>query len=549
MEGSPSSSALTRARRLYGDKQWAEALVAFREAAAATPLAREDLERLVWSAALVGDDDVFLSAVEQLHDCCADAHAHLLAGRAAFWLGFHLLSLGEVGRAKGWLARAQRLVDTARDAECVERGYLLLPSVHELLACGELREAARVAAEAAAIGERRDDRDLIVLARNLEGRALLRLNQLALGLSLLDEVMVEVTRGACSPLVIGIAYCNVIATCQQMGLLTRAREWTEKLDEWCGEQPQLVTFTGHCRVHRAEVMETSGAWQEADREVHLVCERICKGDPDVLGEAWYRRAEILRLRGRFDDAESAYRTASDNGRDPQPGLALLRVAQGRVADGVGAIERVLTGAKQAWQRARILPAYTDIMLAAGELEKAAEAARELGAIAEDLPTEVLGAAASHARGASALASGDAEAAASLLREASVAWNRIGAPYIVARIRVLLGRAYHQLGDADGAALEREAARRVFEELGAVVDLRSLERDTREPDRVDTRGLSPRELEVLLLVAGGETNKKIAEQLGISQRTVDRHVSNILGKIDAPSRAAAAAFAYKSGLIS
>jgi DNA-binding NarL/FixJ family response regulator len=225
------------------------------------------------------------------------------------------------------------------------------------------------------------------------------------------------------------------------------------------------------------------------------------------------------------------------------------VAQGRLVEGVGAIERVLTGAKQAWQRARILPAYTEIMLAAGELEKAAEAARELGAIAENMPTEVLGAAATHAGGATALATGDAEAAASLLRQASVAWNRIGAPYIAARIRVLLGRAYHQLGDIDGAALEREAARRVFEQLGAVVDLRSLERDVREPDQGDTRGLSPRELEVLLLVASGETNKKIAQHLGISERTVDRHVSGILCKIDAPSRAAATAFAYKRGLIS
>ena len=549
MGDSPSSSALARARILYDEKQWAEAFVAFREAEAASPLEREDLERLVWTAALVGDDDAFLNTLERLHDCCVSAHADLLAARAAFWLGFHLLSLNEAGRAMGWLARAQRLVDTAGDATCVERGYLLLPSVVERLGRGELCEAARLAGEATAIGERCGDPDLIVLARNLEGRTLLRQNQIAPGLSLLDEVMVEVTRGACNPLVIGIVYCNVIATCQQVGLLTRAREWTEKLTEWCSEQPQIVTFTGYCRVHRAEVMEVSGAWREADREVQLVCERICTGDPEVLGEAWYRRGEILRSRGRFDDAEKAYRTASENGRDPQPGLALLRVAQGRLVDGVGAIERVLTGATQAWQRARVLPAYTEIMLAAGELEKAAEAARDLEAIAENLPTEVLQATAAHARGAVALATGECEAAAPLLRQAFVAWNRIGAPYVAARIRVLLGRAYDELGDVDGAALEREAARRIFEQLGAVVDLRSQGRDDRAPDRPDTRGLSPRELEVLVLVAGGETNKEIARHLGISERTVDRHVSNILCKIDAPSRAAATAFAYKSGLIS
>ena len=549
MGDSPCSSALTRARRLYGEKRWVEAFEAFREAGAASPLEPEDLDRLVWAAALVGNDDAFLSALEQLHNCCAGAHADLLAARAAFWLGFHLLSLNETGRAMGWLARARRLVHTAEDTKCVERGYLLLPSVYERLGCGELCDAARVASEAAAIGESCGDPDLIVLARNLEGRALLRQNQIAGGLSLLDEVMVEVTRGACNPLVMGIVYCNVIATCQQMGLLTRAREWTEKLTEWCGDQPQLVTFTGYCRVHRAEVMEASGAWQEADREVQQVCERICTGDPEVLGEAWYRRAEILRLRGRFDDAEKAYRTASGNGRDPQPGLALLRVAQGRLVDGVGAIERVLTGAIQAWQRARVLPAYTEIMLAAGELEKAAEAARDLGAIAEMLPTEVLAASAAHARGAIALARGDAETAAPLLRQAFVAWNRMGAPYIAARIRILLGRAYHQLGDVDGATLEREAARRIFEQLGAVVDLRSLGGDVREPDQPDTRGLSPRELEVLVLVASGETNKEIAQHLGISERTVDRHVSNILCKIDAPTRAAATAFAYKSRLIS
>lgn len=546
MDSSPSSSALTRARRLYGEARWSEAFAALREAQEASPLEREDLDRLVWTAALVGNDHAFLNALELLYDCCLRNHADLLAARAAFWLGFHSLSQGREGTAMGWLARARRIVEAAKDTECAERGYLLLPSVYEYLGSGKLVDAARAASEAASIGERCCDQDLVVLARNLQGRALLRQNEIASGLSLLDEVMVEVDRGVRHPMVIGIVYCNVIATCQQLGIFTRAREWTERLAEWCSDQPQLVTFTGYCRLHRAEVMEVIGAWEDADREIQQVCEKLCKGDPEVLGEAWYRRAEIFRLQGCFEDAEKAYRSASDSGRDPQPGLALLRVAQGRLADGVGAIERTLTAAKQTWERARVLPAYVEIMLAAGKPDKASEAARDLEGIAEALPTEVLTATAAHARGATALARADAEAALDPLRRAFAGWNRIGAPYLAARIRVLLSRAYQQLGDADTAGLEREAARRTFEELGAGLDLRIL--DAGKADQPDTRGLSARELQVLELVARGETNKEIAQHLRISERTVDRHVSNILCKIDAPTRTAATAFAYKSGLI-
>jgi ATP/maltotriose-dependent transcriptional regulator MalT len=289
-----------------------------------------------------------------------------------------------------------------------------------------------------------------------------------------------------------------------------------------------------------------------------------EGDPEIFGDACYQQAELFRLRGDVAAAEDAYCRASENGREPQPGLALLRLAQGQPDEAIHAMRRILSTTRASWQRARLLPAFVEIALAAGWIEEADEASRELDAIARELGTEILAAMAGHARGAVALAAGDARSASERLGHAFAVWHRAGVPYIAARIRVLLGRAFLALGDRDGAALEVAAARKVFEQLGATSDLERLRADTSEdaapapasvagPERSAkrpleaTHGLSAREIEVLRLVARGMTNKAIAIQLFLSDRTVDRHVSNIFTKIDVASRAAATAFAYTNGI--
>ena len=542
---------LERGRECCRRRAWVGAYESLALADHAVPLGPEDLELLAMSAYLIGRDDDYLTALDRAH------HAHLNAGegvravRCAFWLGLRLLFRGETGRATGWLARAQRLLE--RDGhDCVEQGYLLLPVVQQQLDAGDCAAAYATAASAAGMGERFGEVDLTACARHLQGLVLMQQGQVEPGLALLDEAMIAVTAGELSPLVTGLIYCSVIEGCQQVYALNRAREWTSALAQWCETQPDMVAFSGVCRVHRAEIMQLRGAWPEALEEARRACERCNQaGNAQAAAAAFYQQAEVHRLRGEFAAAEEAYRSASQSGWEPQPGLALLRLSQGRTDVAAAAIRRVVSATvatTQRLQRTRLLPAFVEIMLAAGDIEQARRACRELQEIAQSFHTAVLDAMAAQARGELELAEGDAQAALDSLRRAWTVWQQIEAPYLAARVRVLVGRACRALGDDEGCALEIEAARAVFEQLGAAPDLARIDALMRGGPPAHPHGLTPRELQVLRLVATGKPNKAIANELFLSKKTIDRHVSNIFDKLDVASRSAATAYAYEHKLI-
>jgi DNA-binding CsgD family transcriptional regulator len=416
-------------------------------------------------------------------------------------------------------------------------------------AIGDWEAAYATAADAAEIGERFGDADLLALAVHEQGCALIQQGRVEEGLGLLDEAMVAVTAGELSPIVTGIVYCSVIAGCQEVYALHRAQEWTAALTHWCEEQPDMVSFTGRCLVHRAEIMELHGAWRDALEEARRARQRCVQGkNQSAAAQAYYRQGEVHRLQGRFSAAEEAYRDASRCGWEPQPGLALLRLAQGNGDAAAATIRRAVGETTEPLKRARLLPAYVEIMLAVGDAQEARGACRELEEISARYESGMLGAMVAHAEGAVDLAEGDARSALLALRRAWQVWQELEVPYEAARVRVLLGLACRALEDDDTAALELEAARGVFAQLGAAPDLVRVDSLAQSAVSVDAHGLTARELQVLRLVAAGKTNRTIAAELVLSERTVDRHVSNIFTKLSVSSRAAATAYAYEHQLV-
>jgi DNA-binding CsgD family transcriptional regulator len=540
---------LDRGRESYARRAWGEAYESLTRAHRSSPLEAGDLELLATAAYMLGRDDDYLGAMERAHHAHLEVREALPAVRCAFWIGVNRMLRGEMSRATGWFARAQRLVDR-EERHCVERGYLLIPVMLGAVGAGDWAAASTAAAEATEIAERFGDPDLLALAGHELGHALIRQGRVEEGLRLVDEAMVAATAGELSPIATGLVYCSVIAYCQDLYELRRAREWTEALTQWCEQQPDMVAHTGVCLVHRAEILGLQGAWGDALEEARRARERCAQGmvNQRAVGEAIYLEGEVRRLQGEFSAAEDAYREASRYGREPQPGLALLRLAQGRDDAAAAAIRRVTGETSDRLQRVRLLPGYVEVMLAAGATEEAQSGCAELEEISSDLGSAVLGAMSAGARGTVALARGDAGEALVMLRRARQVWQELAVPYEEARVRVLVGLACRELGDEDTAALELDAARGVFARLGAAPDVARVESLSRGRASAEAHGLTPRELEVLRFVAAGETNRAIAAELVLSERTVDRHVSNILTKLGVSSRAGATAYAYEHELV-
>ena len=542
-----AQGALMRGREAARRLAWAEAHAALLLADQSSSLAAEDLELLATSAYLLGHMEDCLAALQRAEQLYAEGGDPRRAARCAFWLTFHYGSRGDLAQASGWFGRANRLLQHERQ-ECAEHGYLLVSTAYQQLMSGGYAEAREMLANAAGIGARAGDADLVAFALQLQGRALVWEGRVGEGLGLLDEAMVAVVTGELSPTVAGTVYCGTIEICQEVAEFRRAQEWTEALTAWWSKQPDMVTFTGQCLVHRAEILQLHGAWPEAVREAERALQRFARAaDQYATAAACHQQAELYRLCGDFPAAEDAYQQASRWGRQPQPGLALLRLAQGKTEMAETASRRVVAETSERFRRAKLLPAHVEIMLTVGDLQAARDAAAELTEIADAYDTPALRAVADHARGAVLLTEGDARAALVALRGAWQGWRELQAPYEAGRVRVLLGIACRALGDEEAATMELDAARGVFAQLGAAPDLARLEAITHW-DAAGSHGLTARELQVLRLLATGTTNRRIAGELSVTVKTVDRHVSYILTKLGLPSRAAATAYAYQHRLL-
>jgi DNA-binding CsgD family transcriptional regulator/tetratricopeptide (TPR) repeat protein len=540
------AGSLLRARSAMNRRAWREAYDAYAAADLERTLEASDLERFAEAAQLTGrpaEREAIGVRAHQVHLDRGDVEG---AARAAFWLGFGLMVAGDGARASGWLARAQRILDDA-NCDCVVRGYLLVPQGMRLT--GPSPAAALATFERVLeCGRRFNDKSLVTYGRLGIGRSLVRLDRIPEGVALMDEVMVAVTAGEVEHITAGAIYCAVIDACHEIFDMRRAQEWTDALSAWCAAQPDLVAFQGACLLNRASILQLTGAWAAALDEARRACEWLADppGQP-AAGGAHYRAGELHRIRGDFDAAESEYRVAHEHGREPHPGLALIWSAKGRTDDAAKTIRRLLGERQDIRRRVQVLDASVEILLAAGDVETARTAADELTRFATGVGAPYLMASAARGRGAVSLAASDARAALIDFEEALDGWRALGAPYEGARTRVMIALAHRALGDESSATLELDAARRTFAELGAAWDLaRAATLSKATSGR--SGDLTDREIEVLSLVAGGKTNRAIATSLGISEKTVARHVSNIFTKLDLPNRAAATAYAYEHKLL-
>jgi DNA-binding NarL/FixJ family response regulator len=527
-----NATTLARARQLYAQKRWAEARRLFETLDREAALGPEDAERRALSAYMLGRDEESEAAHTRAHQAFLDRGDTEAAARSATWLGFVLLHRGAVAPASGWFARAARLLDDA-GLESVVRGYLLIPSAIQQIVRGDCAGGLTTFERAADTARRFGDRDLASIACHGRGRALIRLGDIRGGVTLLDEAMAAVMAGEVSPAIAGDVYCSVLEGCQETFDVGRAYEWTATMTQWCAGQPDLVRFQGECLLYRAEVRQLRGEWHDAASDAQRACDLLITRP--MAGTAFYRVGEIHRVRGEHAKAETAYARANERGRKPQPGLALLRLAQGRSDEAAASIRGVLLEAQTASARARVLAAAVEILLAVGDVDAARASAGELADIAATIGAPLIESASQHATGAVLLTAGDPAAASTPLQQARAGWRALSMPYEEAQACLLLAKVCEQRSDLVGRDLELEAARRLSRQLDAA-------------SRPAAGSLSPREVEVLRLLATGQTNRAIARQLSIAEKTVARHVSNIFDKLGVSTRTAAVSHAHQQHLL-
>jgi ATP/maltotriose-dependent transcriptional regulator MalT len=534
---------LETAREALAAHDWAVAFDQLSDLRDTSTLAPEDLEALAEAAWWLGRGEVSIEALERAYQEFVASRQIDRALMAALYLSYHHANKGDLAVGEAWRARSTRLARQIPDSPAV--AYLTTIEAGIAYNSGDFEGCMTKAKLVTKTGEEHGDPTLVAWGLHWEGLALIKQGHLDRGWPLLDEAMLGVSSGEMKPIWAGFLHCSTVLICEQLGDPRRGWQWIETTERWLHGVPSASVYPGICRIYKARILQERGIWAEAENEARRVCDELRDLHIASAARGYYEIGEISRLRGDFDSAEESFKKAHHLGFDPQPGLACLRLAQGRVEVARTQIVRALDEAPDRLERARLLPHHIEIALVAGDLESATAAADELEAIAREYRSPRLMANAVSARGAVLLAQQDAPAALTLFRRAIRLWTEVDSPYQVALVRVRSGQAHRSLGDEDGAIMEFEAARETFERFGANRDARQAAELLGEATHPG--GLSNREVEVVRLVATGKSNRQIAAELFISERTVARHLSNIFAKLAVSSRAGVAAFALRKGL--
>ena len=449
---------------------WAEAYELLRPAAGS--LGGEDLEALANAAFWTGKLDEAIAFREQAHVAFVSEGDKKRAAMLAVVISRDHLMKFDSAVSKGWFAKAHRLLEDEEESEA--NGYLAVAEALDTLFTGDLDGAEQHAGRAMELGKKYGDPNLEAMARVTVGKIYVSRGQVDEGLALLDEATAAAISGELEPWTTGFIYCCTITSSSGLGDFRRAKEWTDAANRWC-DRTQTKGFPGACRVHRASIMRLQGDWPTAEQEAVQACEELGAFDPYTTAAGFYEIGEIRRRRGDFAAAEEAYRKAKEWGRDPQPGLALLRLAQGKAESAATAIKRSLGNAEEPVMLVRRLPAQVEIALTLGDLRTARTAAEELDQLVDrfkvgNMRAPAFDATVCLAWGQIRLAEQDWEGAVSAFERSVEGWRTVGAPYEVAEAQLHLGMALRRAGQEDEAREELIAARSAFERLGAALDV-------------------------------------------------------------------------------
>jgi class 3 adenylate cyclase len=473
--GPAANDPLQAGREAHGRHDWQEAFELLSEADRAGTLSGADLEALAETAFFAAHADLEIEVKERAFKAHLAEGNRIRAAYIALDLGFLNAYQGKMSIASAWTRRGERLLEG--EDETYAHGYLALDRSHEAKASGDIEKAIAQAELAVEIGTRTGHADLLAEAMTALGALKIATGAAADGIALMEEASIAAVNGELSPFTTGVTCCTMIAACRDLTDYRRASEWTEATEKWCKRQ-SVSGFPGVCRVHRAEVVALSGAWERAEQELRRATDELAVYNAiPPMADGFYAIGEIRRLKGDLEGAESALREAHGLGRTPQPALALIRLAEGKVRAASVAINSAVRDVTwDQWARARLLPAQVEIAVAAGDPALARDAAEELNRIIETYRSPALEAGRHQTWGRVLLAEADASAAAGELRAAIRDWREVGAPYEVARSRVLLSKALRALDDDDEADLELGAARDEFVRLGAMIDTAAAERE-------------------------------------------------------------------------